>query len=124
MSSLAEYLKVPYTARSEKSHILCGAIKLLFGRGIRMQFSGGYRYPSAAIFYLLSALSVAITGAIWGSKCLAFSKALVLFLGLEGTCLIASSYSPVGLAPSQGGFFSKFTWFLKQQEGITVQVIN
>jgi hypothetical protein len=86
-----------------------------------MQFEGGYRYPSNIILIILSMFSIALTTVVWYQKCLSQLQTASLFLGLEGTSLLASSYSPVGLSPPQGNLWLKFKWFLKPQKGITVR---
>jgi hypothetical protein len=52
--------------------------------------------------------------------CLTLLQTIALFFGLEGTALLASSYSPVGLLPPQGNLWSKFKWFFKVQKGTSV----
>ena len=86
-----------------------------------MQFEGGYRYPSNIILLLLTVFSVALTTVLWYAKCLSHLQTTSLFLGLEGTSLLASSYSPVGLEPPQGNWWSKLKWFFKTQEAIPVR---
>jgi hypothetical protein len=86
-----------------------------------MQFEGGYRYPSNMILILLSVFAVALTTVFWYAKCLSHFQTTSLFLGLEGTSLLASSYSPMGLEPPQGDLWSKIKWFFRTQKGIHVR---
>lgn len=85
-----------------------------------MQIDGGYRYPSNRILLLLSVIAFGATTIVWYSKCLSILQTIALLLGLEGTALLASSYSPVGLVPPQGNLLSKITWYFKPQKGTTV----
>jgi len=85
-----------------------------------MQSSGGYRYPSNWVLLFLSLGTFTVTAVVWYSKCLSPIQGTALFLGLEGTSLLASAYSPVGLAPPQGGLWSRFKWFFETQNGTTV----
>jgi hypothetical protein len=86
-----------------------------------MQFEGGYNYPSKIILILLSVFSGALTILVWYLKCLSHLQTGSLFLGLEGTSLLASSYSPVGLEPPQGNLCSKIKWFFKEQKGMSMR---
>ena len=43
-----------------------------------------------------------------------------LLLGLEGTALLASAYSPVGLVPPQGSLFRVLLWIFTPQKGTSV----
>jgi len=47
-------------------------------------------------------------------------RGVYLFLGLEGTVLIASAYKPIGLKPPSGNFFQRVRWIFNQQDGISV----
>jgi hypothetical protein len=85
-----------------------------------MQFEGGYRYPSNIILLLLSVFSIALAIVFCYENWLSQLQTTSLFLGLEGTSLLASYYSPVGLSPPQGNLWLKFKWFFKTQKGITV----
>jgi hypothetical protein len=85
-----------------------------------MQFEGGYQYPSNRILFFLTAISIGATTVVWYSKCLSTLQTIALLFGLEGTALLASSYSPVGLMPPQGNLWSKFKWFFKLQKGSSV----
>src|SRR3989304_2712324 len=69
-----------------------------------MQFEGGYTYPSGRILILLSIGAIVVTVLVWCTKSLALTNGASLFLGLEGTALLASSYTPVGLKPPNGNF--------------------
>lgn len=85
-----------------------------------MQFEGGYTYPSGRILILLSIGAIVITALVWCAKLLTLTNGASLFLGLEGTALLASSYTPVGLTPPNGNFFQELIWILKQQKGTSV----
>lgn len=85
-----------------------------------MQFEGGYRYPSALICLILSIISFALASIIWLLKCLSIHEGLSLFLGLEGTSLLASAYTPVGLNPPSGNFWARLKWFTKANAGVPV----
>jgi hypothetical protein len=85
-----------------------------------MQSNGGYRYPSRRICLFLTSLSAVVTGVLWYLKCLPFSEAVSLLFALEGTSLLAAAYSPVGLVPPQGSFWSRVMWFIRTQKGISV----
>jgi len=85
-----------------------------------MQFEGGYRYPSNRILLLLYVISFGTTAVVWYLKCLPVPQATALLLGLEGTALLASSYSPVGLVPPQGNLWSRLNWFFKLQKGTAI----
>jgi hypothetical protein len=43
---------------------------------------------------------------------------LSLLFNLEGTALIASSLSPVGLVPPPKGLKDKMVWFIKHTKGV------
>lgn len=86
-----------------------------------MQTEGGYRYPNGYILLALSALSFVATTIVWYSKPLLFCQITALFLGLEGTSLLASSYTPVGLVPPQGNLWSRFKWLFETQKAVTVR---
>jgi hypothetical protein len=86
-----------------------------------MQSEGGYSYPSNKIFLALSVISICVTGVIW----LIFLRlsgwqVFTLFMGLEGTSLLASAFTPVGLIPPQGKLWNKIKWFLSPQKGVMV----
>lgn len=83
-----------------------------------MQFQGGYRYSSGWICTVLSILAIVGTVTASYRKSLALCQILTLFLNLEGTVLLASAFSPVGLTPPQGGPLSMVKWFLAQQGGV------
>ena len=87
---------------------------------ITMQSEGVYRYPNGWICLLLSLLAVVSTASVWLWKSLCFTEVLSLFLSLEGTVLLASAFSPIGLTPPQGNLFKKIHWFFKQQGGVPV----
>lgn len=72
-----------------------------------MQFGGGYRYPDKKICSLLTLLVSILTIIIVFFKSLYLEQGLILFLSLEGTVLLASALSPVGLFPPQGNFIKK-----------------
>ncbi len=86
-----------------------------------MQFEGGYRYPSGRIFLLLTLLSIIIVIAIWYWQRKEFIDLLTLFLGLEGTVLLVSAFTPTGLVPPHKNLFRQVGWFLKQQGGVPVK---
>jgi len=83
-----------------------------------MQFKGGYRYPSNLILTVLTVLIFSITGFFCYYRSFNILKIITLFLNLEGTVLIASSLTPIGLAPPPQKFTEKIRWFFKQQGGI------
>lgn len=85
-----------------------------------MQFQGGYQYPSGRICALLSGGAVLIAALVWWVKSLTLPGGIALFLGLEGTALIASAYTPVGLTPPNGSFFKQLLWIVKPQKGTSV----
>jgi hypothetical protein len=85
-----------------------------------MQTEGGYNYPSDQILIGLSALSVIVTAIMWYAVCLSLLKVAALFMALEGTALLASAYTPVGLVPPQGNLWQKCRWFFLPQNGTTV----
>ena len=96
------------------------ASEMFVGKSELMQTEGGYRYPSNRILLILSIFSALVTAAVWYDKCLPLFKSISLFLGLEGTSLLASAYSPVGLEPPQGSLWSKIKWvFNPSKKGIT-----
>jgi len=86
-----------------------------------MQTDGGYRYPSNRILFFLSLISLAVTAVVGYLKCLSLLQGAGLLLGLEGTSLLASAYTPVGLVPPQEGLWSWLKWFFETQKGITVR---
>ena len=81
-----------------------------------MQVEGGWKYPNIcpalSVVAFVSALSVARL------KCLGLAGSLGLFLNLEGTVLLASAFTPVGLVPPQGNLVK---WFLTETKGVTVR---
>ena len=85
-----------------------------------MQFPGGYQYPGGRICALLTTGAVLIAVLVWWVKSLSVLVGVALFLGLEGTALIASSYTPVGLSPPSGNFVKQFLWAIKPQKGTSV----
>jgi hypothetical protein len=85
-----------------------------------MQFQGGYKYPSGRICTLLTVGAILIAATVWWVKCLSLPAGIALLLGLEGTVLIASAYTPVGLTPPSGSTFMQFLWIVKQQNGTPV----
>ncbi len=87
---------------------------------ITMQFGGGYKYPSLFFCILITSLAGIITLGLWSYKNLNPSQVLALFLNLEGTVLLASAFTPVGLTPPNRGIIKKLGWFLKQQGGVPV----
>ncbi len=86
-----------------------------------MQFRGGYRYPGTALCSLFTVVAVlsALGIAYW--KGLAPLRALTLFLNLEGTVLLASAFTPTGLAPPQGSLGGRLRWFFGQPGGVPVK---
>jgi hypothetical protein len=86
-----------------------------------MQVSGGYRYPSTATCVILTMVATAATLGVAYFKSLALGAALILFLNLEGTVLLASAFTPTGLTPPQGGFTQRLRWFLRQEGGVPVK---
>jgi hypothetical protein len=85
-----------------------------------MQFEGGYRYPSNKILLVLTVMTLVVVSFIWWWKGLSFLDGASLLLGLEGTVLLASAYSPVGLVPPQGSFFRVLRWVFTPQKGMVV----
>lgn len=85
-----------------------------------MQSEGGYKYPSSLICTLLTLLAGIITLVLWYYKNPSLCKVLTLFLNLEGTVLLASAFTPVGLTPPERSVIKKVCWFLKQQGGVAV----
>jgi len=85
-----------------------------------MQFGGGYHYPSGLIFTVFSILAVIITALVWHWASLAAAEGFILLLSLEGTILLASAFSPVGLHPPPKGLINRARWFLTQQAGVPV----
>jgi hypothetical protein len=85
-----------------------------------MQTSGGYRYPGAAVCGILTAVAVVATLLITCIRCMPFGAAMVLFLNLEGTVLLASAFTPVGLTPPQGALAQRVKWFFAQTRSVSV----
>ena len=85
-----------------------------------MQFDGGYRYPSNRILTVLTILILVITAIVWLGKSLSVGIGLTLFLGLQGTALVAAAYTPVGLVPPQGNIWKKVKWLFQPQGGTAV----
>ena len=85
-----------------------------------MQFQGGYKYPSGRICILLTGGTILIAATVWWIKCLSLPAGIALLLGLEGTVLIASAYTPVGLTPPDSTILKQLLWIMKQQNGTTV----
>lgn len=83
-----------------------------------MQFSGGYRYPGTTICVILTMVTIVTTLGVAYARSLAFGAALVLFLNLEGTVLLASAFTPTGLTPPQGGPIQRVRWFFRQEGGV------
>lgn len=94
--------------------VLCRKDKL-------MQIDGGYRYPSNQILLFLSLISLAVTAVVGYLKCLSLLQDAELLFGLEGTSMLASAYSPVGLKPPQGGLWPRLKWFFETQKSMTVR---
>jgi len=86
-----------------------------------MQFESGYQYPSGRIFSLLAVLSVVITLGVWYFQNKSTLEIFSLFVGLEGTALLASAFTPVGLTPPAEQWYKQVCWFLKLQKGVSVQ---
>lgn len=85
-----------------------------------IQTEGGYEYPSGRICIWLTIGAILISVLIWLLKSLAVAQGVTLLLGLEGTVLIASAYTPVGLIPPNGSIVKQMLWFLKPQKGTQV----
>ena len=85
-----------------------------------VQTEGGYQYPSERICLSLTLGAILIAVLVWWLKCLDLIQGVTLLLGLEGTVLIASAYSPIGLVPPNGTFIKQILWILKPQKGTTV----
>lgn len=86
-----------------------------------MQLSGGYRYPGSALCFIFTIVAVGATLTASGIRSLSAGTALVLFLSLEGTVLLASAFSPTGLTPPPRGLIARMKWFFAQQAGVPVQ---
>ncbi len=84
-----------------------------------MQFQGGYK-PRALIFVLFISLAIAITILIWFWKSLKVSQVVTLFLNLEGTVLLASSFSPTSQVPPPKKILGKIRWFFREQNAVAV----
>ena len=80
-----------------------------------VQTEVGYQYPSEKICLWLTIGAILIAVLVWWLKCLDIAQGVTLLLGLEGTVLIASAYTPIGLVPPNG-----ILWILKPQKGTTV----
>lgn len=85
-----------------------------------MQFEGGYRYPSNKILFVLTVVTLIVVSFIWRWKGLSFLGGASLLLGVEGTVLLASAYSPVGLVRPQGSLFRVLLWVVIPQKGTAV----
>jgi hypothetical protein len=85
-----------------------------------MQFQGGYKYPSDRICAILTIGTLLITAFVWWVRCLSLPAGISLLLGLEGTALLASAYTPVGLTPPNEKFFAQLLWIMKEQKGTPV----
>lgn len=83
-----------------------------------MQLSGGYKYPGGIICIILSVIAILVTVFLYCYKDLSAGGGLSLFFNLEGTVLLASSLTPVGLTPPPKGLVQKIKWFFKQERGI------
>jgi len=79
-----------------------------------LQFEGGYKYPSGWIAIVLSLISLFIAIIFLGHCKYSIRKIISLFLNLEGTVLLASSFAPTGFIPPPAGIISKFKWFFEQ----------
>ncbi len=86
-----------------------------------MQADGGYQYPNNRILFFLSLVSLAVTATVWYLKCLSVLQGGGLLLSLEGTSLLASAYTPVGLVPPQGSLWLRLKWFFETQKAVTVR---
>jgi hypothetical protein len=84
-----------------------------------MQFEGGYKYPGNTVCLVLSVLAVGTVLVVWRVVPLSLWKGLSTLFSVEGTVLWASSLTPKGLLPPSGGSGSWFTWFWRQQGGVT-----
>lgn len=85
-----------------------------------MQFEGGYDYPTYRVCMWLSGGAILVTLLVWWAYGIAVTVAGSLFLGLEGTVLLASAYTPIGLVPPQDGIFRQLMWLIKPQKGTPV----
>jgi hypothetical protein len=83
-----------------------------------MQFQGGYRYPGNRICGIFTLLAVITTLFLWIEKSFNLTEGLSLFLSLEGTVLLASSFTPVGMTPPPKGFTKKVRWFMNASHGL------
>jgi len=84
-----------------------------------VQTEGGYQYPNEKICLWLTIGAILIAVLVWWLKCLHPTQGVTLLLGLEGTVLIASAYTPIGLVPPNGTFVKQILWILKSQKGTT-----
>jgi hypothetical protein len=87
-----------------------------------LQFEGGYRYPSTAIFRVLTLIAVLCALIVGIAKGLTILEGVAVLLSLEGTVLVASAFTPVGLTPPQGSLTDRFGWFLRLQGGTQVKL--
>lgn len=76
--------------------------------------------PFLPTLILFSIIAIAITFSVWVWKCISFDRTLILFLNLEGTALLACSFTPSGQLPAQGNFIKKLIWFFKNQSAVPV----
>lgn len=82
-----------------------------------MLFSGGYRYPSKSIFLVLSLLAAGVTVVLLILRDLSPLQAIQIFASLEGTVMVASSLSPVGLQPPPKGLRGLVKWLFENRFG-------
>jgi hypothetical protein len=86
-----------------------------------MQFSGGYRYPGAAMCVVFTVVAVGATVTVAHIRNMTAGAALILFLNLEGTVMLASAFTPTGLTSPQGGLARRVKWFFAQEGGVPVK---
>ena len=78
-----------------------------------MQFGHGKSFLPAFIWSGLLAACVTLAVCTFGE--IPGSRAMTLLLGLYGTFLLASAFSPQGHVPPQGGLFNRVKWFFTPQ---------
>jgi hypothetical protein len=86
-----------------------------------MQITGGYRYPGTGVCVIFTLVAAVVALGAAHAKGMPLGAAIVLFLNLEGTVLLASAFTPTGLTPPQGGFLQRVRWFLGQKGGVAVK---
>lgn len=94
-----------------------------FGRVLRgeppeeppMPFEGRYQYPTGIVCLGATVAAGGVSAGLWGWQGLPLTKALNLFLALEGTVLVASAFTPRGLLPPPDGVLARGRWFFDRR---------